>query len=75
MYRTDNTNENSQRMRGWQIHGYGAHDKMLFHTDLPMPKVTRPSDVLVEVITVSVNQLDEFMIGQSTNITLIVHYL
>lgn len=62
---TDYTNRHSQRMRAWQIHSYGAHDKLKFHSDLLIPNVTKPSDVLVEVITFSVNQLDDLMIGKS----------
>lgn len=50
-------------MQGWQVHKYGGHDQFKFSSDIPIPKIKRATEILVEVVTTSVNALDELMIG------------
>lgn len=50
-------------MRGWQIHRYGGIEVLDLNNDIPIPKITSPNEVLVEVFTTSINPLDVMMMG------------
>lgn len=57
------SSDGSSKMSGWQIQKYGELDQLKFSEDIPKPKIAKPTQVLIEVLTTSVNQLDVFMIG------------
>lgn len=60
----DETVDYNQPMRGWQVNEYGGLDKFKFYDDIPIPKIKKSTEVLIEVITTSFNQIDEYMIGK-----------
>lgn len=53
----------SDGMRGWQIQRYGGIEVLHLNNDIPIPKITSPNEVLVEVYTTSINPLDVMMMG------------
>lgn len=57
------TDNRSQRMNAWQVYKYGKHDQFKFSTDAPIPKITKSTEVFVEVLITSINALDVIMIG------------
>lgn len=59
----EGANDGSSKMSGWQIQKYGKLDELQFSDDIPKPKIVKPTEVLVEVLTTSINQLDVVMIG------------
>ncbi|KYN08499.1 Reticulon-4-interacting protein 1, mitochondrial [Cyphomyrmex costatus] len=55
-----NLNENSDKMQAWQIHSYnGLEDLRL--SNVRMPVITNPTDVLVKIEAASVNPIDVAM--------------
>lgn len=66
----DATIDYNQPMRGWQVNEYGGLEQFKLYDDIPIPKVKKSTEVLIEMITTSFNQIDEYMIG-----TFLVHII
>ena len=67
-------------MSAWQLRDYGGIQSLELVKDLPIPKITSPKDVLVEIKAASVNVLDAWMPGKIFHIAIITivdlgHYL
>jgi len=55
--------ENSDdRMQAWQIHSYNGLDDLRL-SNVRMPMITNPTDVLVKIEAASVNPIDVAMTG------------
>lgn len=52
-----------ERMQAWQIHSYGSLDELKL-SDVKVPVLSRPSDILIKVDAASVNPIDVAMIGK-----------
>lgn len=52
------------RMSGWELQEYGDFAEVLqFHSNLRMPKIEEPRELIVKVTAASVNPLDLAMSG------------
>lgn len=52
------------RMSGWELHEYGDFPEVLeFHSNLRLPKIDGPQEMIVRVTASSVNPLDLAMSG------------
>ena len=51
-------------MSAWRIRDYKGIDGLRLEENLPMPRVSHATDVLVEIRAASVNVLDVMMTGQ-----------
>ncbi|KAJ6646026.1 Reticulon-4-interacting protein 1, mitochondrial [Pseudolycoriella hygida] len=49
------------KMSGWQIHKYRGISSLKFSNEIPIPKISSPTEILIEVHTSSVNPLDVMM--------------
>jgi len=62
-----NLKENLDKMQAWQIHSYnGLEDLRLSNVRIPM--ITNPTDVLVKIEATSVNPIDVAMTGISASL-------
>lgn len=50
-------------MTAWKMHDYSGLESLKLVEDLPLPKITKPTDVLIQVKAASLNVLDVFMTG------------
>ena len=57
----------TELMSAWKIHHYNGMDGLQLVQDLPIPKINKATDVLIQVKATSVNVLDVFMTGISTH--------
>lgn len=57
-------------MRALTISAHGGFDQVEFRADLPEPKLSRPSDVLIRVQAAALNHLDVFLVGGLPGITI-----
>lgn len=59
----EGSNDQSGKMRGWQIHEYGGVEILQCSDNIKIPSITSPNEVCVEVHTASVNPIDVAMMG------------
>lgn len=59
----EGSNDESGKMRGWQIHEYGGVEILQCSDNIKIPSITSPNEVCVEVHTASVNPIDVAMMG------------
>ena len=57
------TSDVAKSMSAWQINDYGGIDALELVNDIPVPPLSQPDDVLIEVKAASVNVLDVMMTG------------
>ena len=62
------TSDIAKSMSAWQINDYGGIDALKLVNNLPVPPLSQPDDVLIEVKAASVNVLDVMMTGDIHNI-------
>jgi|ERR1712137_55258 len=55
------TSDVAKSMSAWQINDYGGIDALELVNDIPVPPLSQPDDVLIEVKAASVNVLDVMM--------------
>lgn len=60
----EGSNDQSSKMRGWQIHEYGGVEILQCSDNIKIPTITSPHEVCVEVHTASVNPIDVAMMGK-----------
>lgn len=51
-------------MSAWCIDSYGTNEVLRFSEEIPMPTVTSPTDVMIQVHATSLNPLDVAMRGK-----------
>lgn len=59
----EGSDDQSGKMRGWQIHEYGGVEILQCSNNIKIPTITSPNEVCVEVHTASVNPIDVAMMG------------
>lgn len=59
----NNSDDHCSKMGGWQINSYTGINDFKFTSDITTPKIKKPSEVLVKVISASLNQIDERITG------------
>lgn len=59
----DSTDDQSGKMRGWQIHEYGGVEILQCSNNIKIPMISSPNEVCVQVHTASVNPIDVAMMG------------
>lgn len=60
----EGSDDQSGKMRGWQIHEYGGVEILQCSNNIKIPTITSPNEVCVEVHTASVNPIDVAMMGR-----------
>lgn len=58
-----NSLENAKLMKGWELYEYDGIDALTLSHNILLPQIKSPTDVLVEVITTSVNPIDQLQTG------------
>jgi NADPH:quinone reductase-like Zn-dependent oxidoreductase len=58
--------QNSGLMSAWKLHDYNGITSVKLVENLPIPKISKATDVLIEVRAASVNVLDVMMAGNQT---------
>ena len=53
-------------MSAWKLHDYNGITSVKLVENLPIPKISKATDVLIEVRAASVNVLDVMMAGNQT---------
>lgn len=61
----DSSDDQSGKMRGWQIHEYGGVEILQCSNNIKIPTISSPNEVCVEVHTASVNPIDVAMMGMA----------
>lgn len=51
-------------MSAWCVDSYGTNEVLRFSEEIPMPTVTSPTDVMIQVHATSLNPLDVAMRGK-----------
>lgn len=59
----EGSDDNSGKMRGWQIHEYGGVEILQCSDNIKIPKISSPNEVCIEIHTASVNPIDVAMMG------------
>lgn len=59
----EGSEDQSGKMRGWQIHEYGGVEILQCSNNIKIPTISSPNEVCVEVHTASVNPIDVAMMG------------
>lgn len=59
----EGSDDQSGKMRGWQIHEYGGIEILQCSNNIKIPPISSPNEVCVEVHTASVNPIDVAMMG------------
>lgn len=60
----EGSDDNSGKMRGWQIHEYGGVEILQCSDNIKIPTISSPNEVSIEIHTASVNPIDVAMMGQ-----------
>lgn len=60
----EGSDDQSGKMRGWQIHEYGGVEILQCSNNIKIPTITSPNEVCIEVYTASVNPIDVAMMGK-----------
>lgn len=61
----EGSDDQSGKMRGWQIHEYGGVEILQCSNNIKIPSISSPNEVCVEVHTASVNPIDVAMMGKN----------
>lgn len=64
----NDSNETGSKMSGWQINSYTGIKDFKFTDDIPKPKILKATEILVQVLSSSLNQIDERMTGRCSTI-------
>lgn len=59
----EGSDDNSGKMRGWQIHEYGGVEILQCSDNIKVPTISSPNEVCIEIHTASVNPIDVAMMG------------
>lgn len=59
----EGSEDQSGKMRGWQIHEYGGVEILQCSNNIKIPTISSPNEVCVQVHTASVNPIDVAMMG------------
>lgn len=59
----EGSDDQSGKMRGWQIHEYGGVEILQCSNNIKIPAINSPNEVCIEVHTASVNPIDVAMMG------------
>lgn len=71
----DSSDDQSGKMRGWQIHEYGGVEILQCSNNIKIPTISSPNEVCVEVHTASVNPIDVAMMGMALIVAIFFLYI
>lgn len=75
LHSQEGSDDQSGKMRGWQIHEYGGVEILQCSNNIKIPIITSPNEVCVEVHTASVNPIDVAMMGTSFRSSYEFHFI